>query len=85
MTGRNTIKLDISALLKGMKIELLKETEKLEMITRLNGVNISDHLNTILEELFETIDEYADELKELIKLECAKNRVKLVDMCDLTN
>ena len=85
MAGRNTLKLDLSALLKGMKIELLKETEKLEIITRLNGVNISDHLNTIFEELFETIDKYSDELKELIKLECAKNCVKLVDMCDLTN
>ena len=85
MAGRNIIKLDLSELLKGMKIELLKETEKLEIITRLNGVNISGHLNNIFEELFGTIDEYSDELKELIKLECAKNRVKLVDMGDLTN
>ena len=85
MAGRNTLKLDLSALLKGVKIELLKGNGKIRNNNRLNGVNISDHLNTIFEELFETIDEYSEELKELIKLECAKNRVKLVDMCDLTD
>ena len=83
-TSRNQLKLDLSALLSGMKLALLKETEKLNIITRSKGVNISEHLDTIFNELLESIDEYSDELKEVIKKECAINRVKLVDMCDLT-
>jgi len=83
-TSRNQLKLDLSALLSGMKFALLIETEKLNIITRSKGVNISEQLDTIFNELLESIDEYSDELKEVIKKECAINRVKLVDMCDLT-
>ena len=75
----NRLQLDLSGLLCEMKFALLQETSKLNEATRSAGVDISHHLETIFTNFLELINEYRDELKEVIESTCKFESVKLVD------
>ena len=76
---KNRLQLDMSGLLCEMKFALLQETSKLNEATRSAGVDISYHLETVFTDFFELINEYRDELKEVIESTCKIESVKLVD------
>ena len=72
--------IDSSAIFSNLKIQILKEINKIRHVTDSVAVNISDELDLVLEDLKETLDEHSAEIMELIANECEKNSVKLVNI-----
>ena len=72
--------IDSSAIFNNVKIQILKDINKIRRVTDSVAVNISDELDLVLEDLKETLDEHSAEIMELIANECRKNSVKLVDI-----
>ena len=75
----NRLELDLSGLMCDMKFALLMETQKLNEATRAAGIDISEHLETVFGDFFELINEYSEELKEVIEDACKAESVELVD------
>ena len=74
------LKIDSSAVFSDTKFQILNEISKIRHETESVGVQISDHLDLVLRELVQTLEEYSGEIKELITVECKRNSVELVDV-----
>ena len=78
-SSSKTLKMDLNAILCNARLEIFKEIEKIRSDTSLVGLDVSENLNIILEELLESIREYASEIKEVLEEECVSNSIELVD------
>ena len=73
------LNIDLSTVFSDVKLQLLKETDKLRLQTKSVGLDITEHLDDVLGELVENVNEYVLELREVIADECANNFIILND------
>ena len=71
----NRLELDLYGLMCEIKFAFLKLNE----MTRAAGVDKSEHLETVFGDFFELINEYSEELKEVIEDACKAESVELTD------
>ena len=73
------LKIDMRAILCEAKFHVFKETEEIQRQTKALGLDVSEDLELVLEELSQHIREYASEIKEVLIAECARHSIELID------
>ena len=78
-TTNPALKIDLSSILTNVKFELFKEVSNIRRDTEAVGLDVSEDLQLVFEELCEHIREYATEVQELLVVECANQSIELLD------
>lgn len=73
------LKIDLSSILSNVRFELFKEVNNIQRDTEAVGLDVTEDLQLVFEELCEHIREYATEVQELLVVECANQSIELID------
>ena len=73
------LKIDLSSILSNVRFELFKEVNNIQRDTEAVGLDVSEDLQLVFEELCEHIREHAAEVQELLVVECANQSIELLD------
>ena len=73
------LKIDLSSILSNVRFELFKEDNNIQRDTEAVGLDVTEDLQLVFEELCEHIREYATEVQELLVVECANQSIELLD------
>ena len=65
------LKIDLSSILSNVRFELFKEVNNIQRDTQAVGLDVSEDLQLVFEELCGHIREHATEVQELLVVECA--------------
>ena len=76
---KTELKIDLSSILSNVKFELFKEVNNIQRDTEAVGLDVSQDLQLVFEELCEHIREYASEVQEVLVSECADQSIVLID------
>ena len=73
------LKIDLNSILINVRFELFKEVNNIQRDTEAVGLEVSEDLQLVFEELCEHIREYATEVQELLVVECANQSIELLN------
>ena len=76
---KTELKIDLSSILSNVRFELFKEVNNIQRDTEAVGLDVSQDLQLVFEELCEHLQEYASEVQEILVSECANHSIVLID------